>query len=140
MLLISISTLFASHVSSQNSTYISGHFRSLRKDVTKGDVSYALFLTENNDEYRISAEWEHCFSAESFLEEVKPGQPVQLYLTKSMFFVPTVTDLASEGVNYLGMDCVNNNIDENRVKMPLMFIGISIFAIVLFAARKAKLR
>ena len=70
----------------------------------KGDVSYALFLTESGDYYRISAEWVHCFSAESFIDDVKPGQPVQLYLSKSFFSVPMVADLASEGVNYLRMD------------------------------------
>ena len=140
LLVIGISTLFASYVSPKNSTYISGHFRSLRKDIAKGDVSYALFLTESDDDYRISAEWVHCFSAESFLNEVKPGQPVQLYLSKWFFSVPTVADLASEGINYLDMDCVNDTIEEDRYKIPLMTLGVSLFAIALYATRKAKLR
>jgi hypothetical protein len=140
MLIMGISTLFASYVSPQDSICISGHFRSLRKDVTKGDVSYTLFLTESDESYKISADWAHCFLAESFLEDVKPGQPVQLYLSKPLLRVPMVADLASEGVNYLGMDCVNDNIDEDRYKIPLMSLGVSILAITLYALRKVKLR
>jgi hypothetical protein len=137
MLGFGISALFASYVSPQNSTYVSGHFRSLRKDVAKGDVSYALYLTESNNDYRISAEWAHCFLAESFSDAVQPGQPVQLYLRRSMpFVVPMVADLSSQRINYLGMDCVNDTIEEDRYKMPLMMLGISIFAIVLYALRK----
>jgi hypothetical protein len=140
MMLISISTLFASYVSPKNSTYISGHFRSLRKDVAKGDVSYALSLTESDKSYRISADWAHCFLVESFLDGVKPGQPVQLYLSKSFLRAPMVADLSSNGINYLGIDCVNDSIDENRYKIPLILLGVSIFAIALYASRKVKLR
>ncbi len=140
MLVVGLSALFASYVTEQNSTYITGHFSSLNKGVVRGDVSYDLYLTESDNCYRISAEWAHCFSAEQFQGEVKPGDPVELYLGKGAlpFSVPQVAWLSSNGINYLDMDCVNDDISENRYKLPIFSLVISLFAIGLFLADKNK--
>ena len=138
--IICCNALFAGPATRQNSTRVSGHFRSLQKETVKGDDSYDLYLEESNDARKISADWAHCFSAQAFLSDVKPGQPVELFLHKSMlpFSPPMVVSIGSAGTNYLNMVCINDDISADRFKVPVTLVVISLLAAAVFALKRKK--
>jgi len=138
MAAICLNALFAGPATPQNSNRVAGHFRTMEKENTKGDDSYDIYLTESNNAYKISADWAHCFSAQAFLEDVKPGQPVELYLHKPLLpFAPlTVASINSAGTSYLSIACVNDDISQARFELPVTLLGISLLAAAVFLLKR----
>jgi hypothetical protein len=131
-LCICFDALFTKTATPKNTKLVRGHFQSLVKGIHRGDVSYDLYLSESDDSYRISADWAHCFREAAFREDVRPGQLVELYLHKEPFRITSIASINSGGTTYLDMDCVNNNISENRTELPLIVLGFSLVLGALF--------
>jgi len=135
---ICLNALFTGPATPQNSIRVAGHFRTMKKETYRNEDSYNLYLTESNNAYKISADWAHCFSAQDFLQAVKPGQPVEIFLHKSVlpFVPPMVASINSAGTNYLSMACVNDDISQNRFELPVALLGISLFAAAVFLLKR----
>ena len=135
---ICLNALFSSPATPQNSIKVAGHFRTLDKETYRNEDSYNLYLTESNHAYKIPADWAHCFSAQAFLEDVKPGQPVELYLHKPLLpFAPQmVASINSAGTSYLSIACVNDDISQARFELPVTLLVISLLAAAFFLLKR----
>jgi len=129
-------------VTVKNTTLINGHFLFIKKDVHKGDVSYDLYIKENEESYKISADGSHCFLYGSFVTEIKDGQPVQLYLNRRVPFFsirkPMIVRIVANDYEYLSFDCTNDEIADEKIKMPLMCLLLEIIVGCLIYKKKIK--
>lgn len=112
MVSLSICFILAKPVNKNNTTLVSGHYLGLKKEIYKGDISYDLFLLEDQTTYyKIAADYSHCFYPDGFQSAVKVGQPIQLYLQKTFFRKPGIVAIVADNTSYFSFDCANGEIE-----------------------------
>jgi hypothetical protein len=122
--LICISVLQTPPVDETNTTIANLHLRavSLNKPA-RGSLNYDFYVLENNGHYKISAEWADCFYYNDFMNKVKPGQLIQARIKKQNGFLSSdlrlVVSLTANGQNYLDGDCVNKELAEEKIDLPV---------------------
>jgi hypothetical protein len=110
----------------KNTILINGHYAGLKKEINKGDTSYDLFIKENQDYYKIGADNSNCFYSGLFLDAVKVGQPIQIYLKKSFIRKSMIVCITSNNIEYLSFNCANQEIESERILMPMMLLGLTL--------------
>lgn len=129
MLLLTIDILTTG---STNTSLVKGAFRYIKENEYKGDYSYAIYLGENGQYYVVPADWSKCFNYEDFKNTVKPGQDIQIGLTKNWIRRPMVASITLNGSDYLSQNCVDNDIHDNKIIVPLMCLGLIIVGLLFY--------
>jgi hypothetical protein len=126
-LYIVVGCLLTETPNAENTTLIKGHFKYIQKIVAKGDASYDLYIHENQDYFKIKADWANCFSYESFKDEVQEGQPIELLIKRDnswiSFTKPSIIAVSVNGNDYLYQSCVVQNINHDKILIPSIFGG-----------------
>jgi hypothetical protein len=131
-----ISVLITPDVNENNTTLVRGHYADIEKQVVKGDVSYDLYIKENKDSYKISADNSNCLILDDFRNSVKEGDPIQIYLNKpNPFFSirsPVIVAIRKINNEYLSFNCVNNDSKKDKIQLPffLIFIGTAVAGLI----------
>lgn len=123
-LYISINVLLTERVNSSSVITENFHLRSVTWNrPQRGGVNYDLYVIENNEHYKIGAEWADCFYYNDFVSRVKPGQLIKLSIRKHNGFLSSdlklVVSLTVDGQNYLDSDCVNRTSADEKIYLPV---------------------
>ena len=138
VLYISINALFTKPVSPSNTTLVKGTYNSIQREVYRGSVSYNLYLNENSEYYKINASNAECFAYTSFTNRVSSGQPISIYVNNNTLLSQSfVVSVIANGQEYLSFDCINHQIADDKIKIPLMSIGV-LLVLVMIAYLKSK--
>jgi hypothetical protein len=127
-------------VTSANSKSINGHFKSILADTLKGDVSYDVYIKEDPDVFKISADWSKCFEDVGFEQDVKVGQPIQIFVKQGPEFSSArlLVGIKANGLDYLSAACINDDLRNEKIHIPLFFgIGAVLIGAVSFLKRKS---
>ena len=90
-LFISINVLLIKPVDSSSVITENLHLRSVTRILPqRGDLNYDLYVTENNEHYKVGADWADCFLYNDFISKVKPGQLIKLSIIKIKIWAWTV--------------------------------------------------
>jgi hypothetical protein len=127
---ISIGAICTKSVNESNTTLVSGTFNSIEQHIgtgrASGSIYYSLFV--DNTYYPIGADNSDCFSYDMFQNEVRPGQPIKIYVNDQhqhwFSGTPVIVAIMADNTTYLSFDCVNNEIGNERVWIPLYCIGL----------------
>jgi hypothetical protein len=125
-LLVAIGTLATQPVNSTNTTLVKGSFRNIKETVSRGEYYYAIYIQENDQHYEIPADWHQCFYYHDFKNNVKPGQFIQIRLSKNLFRSPEVSSITVNNLDYLSQTCINEDIHDNKIILAPACIGIAI--------------
>ena len=129
---ISIDTLLTKPVNNETTTLIKGHFNNIERFKLKNkvSVSYNLFIQEKEGFYKILPEWIDCFDYQSFRNEVKKGQSIEIFIRNDNglrpLTLPVVVSIKANDKDYLDQNCINQEIKKEKVKIPLFCIGFII--------------
>jgi hypothetical protein len=142
-----IVALIAPKQDGNNTTVINGHFYHIEKGVGTGRASgciwYDLYLQESQQYYRISADNSECFSYDSLQNNIKAGDPIQLYISKPIPFFSIVGSMVvsvkSNNQEYLSFSCINEKIEDERVGIPLCCLGLGLFTTLLMYKKEVGL-
>lgn len=140
LLLLTIDILLLQPIPSKNNTLIKGTFTGIKENIYKGDHSYRIYILENNQHFVIPADWSQCFYYDDFKNSVKPGEAIQITLINELFRSPEVASLKVSGSNYLSSDCINEEIHDEKIKIPLFSLGLAICIGLYLKYGKTKLK
>lgn len=133
MISISVSFILTKPVDKNNTTLITGHYKGITQVTSKGrgggSVSYNLYITENVDFYKVAADNSDCLDYGSFGNSLKEGQPIQIYLQDSFFRRSMIVCMISNNIQYISFDCANQQIDKERIMMPIICLIITVLLI-----------
>jgi hypothetical protein len=130
---ISIDTLLTKPVNKESATSVKGHFNNIERFKLKNkvSVSYNLFIQEKNGFYKILPEWIDCFDYQSFRNEVKKGQLIEIFIRNNNGLrpstLPVVVSIMANNKDYLDQNCINQEIKKEKGEIPLFCIGFIIF-------------
>ena len=126
----SLGAFITPEVTTKNTTKVDGHFLFIKKHVYKGDISCDLYIQENDEPYKVSADDSQCFLYDNFVTKIKVGQPIQIYLNRGMPFFsirkPMIVRILANDCEYLSFDCANDEIAGEKIKIPLMCLLLEI--------------
>jgi hypothetical protein len=133
--------LISAEQNSKNTNLIKGHLDHVEEGVgtgrASGSIWYNIYIQENPNSYKVSADNSHCFLFNSLKTQVKAGDPIQLYLNRPLPFFsikkPMVVSATANSENYLSFYCINEEIENERVKFPLYLLGLGLlFTVLIF--------
>ena len=148
--LVSIITLFLTDilitqkVDIKDSTEVEIHFKEIVKEKIQGKISYSYNLYDlvNNEFYKIIAENTDCFDLEDFLQNVKEGDLIKVYLNKHTGLknpnLKSVIGIVANGENYIDTKCINEKIESNKIYLPLIFSILPIIFIITAIYKRKK--
>jgi hypothetical protein len=134
------SFIFAKPIDLKGTTLIKGHYMGLKQIITKGDVSYNLYVQESTDYFTVAADNSECFYAGLLDKDIKIGEPIQLNLQKSTFRKPMIVRVLANNTDYFSLNCANEEIEIERIKMPIIIFIVSLLIIGLIYKKEFKLR
>jgi hypothetical protein len=109
---------------------------------SRGSLNYDLYVTENNEHYKVGADWANCFSYDAFLNDVKPGQLITVGVRKDNgFFFPDlklVVFLMANDQTYIGSECVNRTSSNDKRQLPVFGALGLVFIYFLFYYQESK--
>jgi len=144
LLVSTIGILSMENADEKNTKIILGHLFKINMDRPgRGSLNYDLYIKENNEHYKISANWADCFQYNDFVNEVKENQLIQIRIMKHNDFITNsdlrlVVALASNGQQYLNADCVNDSLQENKRLVPFFWLAAIIGAVIFWFTKKRK--
>ena len=134
VLTVSISAILTKPVGKSNTRLITAVYRGISKDIYRGSVSYDLYLEGNPGYYKITANNSACFAYTAFVNKVSHGQTISVYLNNNTIISkPFVVCVVANGEEYLSFDCVNQNIANDKIRIPLLSVGA--FALIIIIVR-----
>ena len=142
---LTIGVLTTEKVAGNNTTIITGHLsRIYMSRPARGSLNYDLYIKENNEHYKISANWADCFNYEDFTGNVKENHLIQIRIMNKNDLITNsdlrlVVALSCNGREYLNTDCVNENIDNNKWLIPVSWITAITAGIVFWDVKRRKL-
>jgi hypothetical protein len=129
---ISIGLLITEPVDKNNTKRINGHYLTINKVLAKSSISYDLYITEYQDYYKIAADNAGAFFYDSFRNDMRQGQPIQIYINQPIPFMslrrPFVVRVTANDKDYLSFDSVNAEIASEKKWGPLAVIGLVILS------------
>lgn len=137
--------LITSKVDIRDSTEVEIHFKEIVREKIEGKISYSfsLYNLDNNEFYKISADNTDCFDLEGFLQNVKEGDLIIVYLNKHTGLknpnLKSVIGIVVKGKNYIDTICINDKIESNKIYLPLMFSILPIIVIISIFHKKRKI-
>lgn len=143
-MLVAINCLLAQSINTQNITTVKGRFNVIKVGVTRGDTSYNLYINENDNNYKIIADWSGCFQYSYFLNEVKQGDEITISFKNGnvfdLFKIIKVVSVVANNKTFMNMDCVNLHIEDDRTKIPLFCLAAIVFMWGYWFLRGTKLK
>ena len=148
--LVSIITLFLTDilitqkVDIKDSTEVEIHFKEIVKEKIQGKISYSynLYDLDDNEFYKIVADNTDCFDLEGFLQNVKEGDLIKVYLNKHTGLknpnLKSVIGIVANGENYIDTKCINEKIESNKIYLPLIFSILPIILIITAIYKRKK--
>ncbi len=121
-------TFITKSASLKNATIIEGHFKSIEKFKVQNKFSYSynIFILEKQSFYKIVPDYVDCFELNNFLNNVKSGESIKIYINKDSGLkfssVQSIVGIVVNGKDYLNRDCVNDKIKSNKIYIPLIFL------------------
>ena len=118
---------------------ISGKFKSIHKNKPKGKISlsYNLEIENNTEILKIIPEYTKCFNYEQFLSDVKSNEKIELRIDNNDFRpIKSIISIRNQSNEYINIDCVNESIQRDKIKIPLILVGAIIFIVLLIAIQK----
>jgi hypothetical protein len=137
-------TYMTRKVDLKNSTKIEAHFKEFEKLRIEGKISYSynFFIEENDDLYKIAADYTDCFEVDDFFQNVKKGDLIIIYIDKNSGLknpnLKSIVGIVVKGKNYVNDSCINDKIEEKKIYMPLIFSILPIILIISFIYKKVK--
>jgi hypothetical protein len=137
-LFISVNVWLTKAINQANIELINGHFKKIEKEQhAKESLHYDLMIQENNNSYRISADWTDCFQYSGFIKDVKENTPIKISIGNDNGIfkfsnVPMVVSLVVDGREYLNRDCINNDIKNKKTEIPLFSIAAIIIGFAVY--------
>ncbi len=136
-------SLTTSNIKLDKTEIITGSYKSIHRNKPKRkvSVSYNLEIENNPKILKIIPEYTKCFNYQQFISDVKPNQNIEIRIDKNAKFlfnnIKSVVSIRVNSKEYINLNCVNNQIKENKTKIPLILIGgiILIFLIILIQKR-----
>lgn len=128
----------------KNSTKIEAHFKEFEKVKIEGKISYSYnFYTDENEEfYKIAADYTDCFEVDRFYQNVKNGDKITIYIDKDNGLknpnLKSAVGIIVKGKNYIDVNCINNKITENKIFIPMIFSIFPIILIISYIQKKRK--
>lgn len=136
---VSIRAILTKTVSKANTTLVNGTFYGIEKVVNRGSVSYTVYLAGNQEHYTISANNSECFAYSAFTNKVTIGQPISLYVNDNAILSKSlVVSIIADGQEYLSFGCINQDIADNKFKIPLMSTGVFLLLIMVVRLKTNK--
>ncbi|MDO3628282.1 hypothetical protein [Mucilaginibacter sp. BT774] len=141
---LTIGILTTEKATVNNTRVITGHLaRIYRSKPARGSLNYDLYIKENNEHYKISADCADCFNYEDFTGNVKENHLVQMRIMNKNSLITNsdlrlVVALSCNGHEYLNTNCVNENIDNNRWLVPISWIIAITAGIVFWDVKRRK--
>lgn len=142
-LFISINVLLIKPVDSSSVITENLHLRSVTRILPqRGDLNYDLYVTENNEHYKVGADWAGCFLYNDFISKVKPGQLIKLSIKRHNGLLSSdlklVVSMVVDGQNYLDSNCVNQENLHEQIYVPIVGIFCLIVIYCLFYNQELK--
>lgn len=142
--ILTIGILTTENATGKNTKVITGHLLRIYKSrPPRGSLNYDLYIEENNEHYKISANWADCFNYEDFIGNVKEDHLIQIRIMNKNDLITDsdlrlVVALSCNGRQYLNADCVNQNIDNNKWLIPISWTIAITAGIVFWDVKKRK--
>ena len=139
---VSLQALLTKPVSKDNVKMVVGHFRNIEaKRASRGSLYYELFIQEDNNTYRVIADWTNCFAFEKFVKEVGADQFVKISIRDNNGFLSSsdhyiVTSIIANDRNYMDVNCINKRIIDGKFEMAAFAIAMLIIAFLVFQYEK----
>jgi hypothetical protein len=136
--IIIIDVLTTDIVDNNNIINVTGHYNTINRLLpSRGSLNYDLFIQENQRIYKIGADDAGCFSYDSFISEVSRNQIIKISIRKknSLFknsHLLWVVGIEANGNKYLDPECINENLKNNKVKMPLFGFAFMAFGFLFY--------
>jgi hypothetical protein len=127
-----------------NSIKIEVHFKEFEKLRIEGKISYSynFYIEENDDLYKIVADYTGCFEIDNFFQNIKEGDLIIIYIDKNKGLknpnLKSIVGIVGKGKNYIDVNCVNDEIEEKKIYMPLIFSILPIILIISFIQKRKK--
>lgn len=137
-------TYMTRKVDLKNSAKIEAHFLEFEKLRIEGKISYSYnFYTEENDDlYKITADYTDCFEIDDFFQNVKKGDLIVIYIDKNSGLknpnLKSIVGIVVKGKSYIDVNCINDKIEEKKIYMPLIFSILPIILIISFIQKRKK--
>lgn len=129
-------------IDNKNVLVITGHFKAIYKlRPPRGSLNYELYIQENQNVYKIGADDADCFVYESFIRETSTNQPIKISIRQKNSFLRNsnllfVVAVESKGITYLDPDCINENLKNNKIKIPILSVGLMIIGFLFYKYKR----
>lgn len=115
-----LNTFTTKHVNTKNTVITEGHFNNIEYINSRGSYTYSIYIIESNKPFITGENSSHCFIYGAFKNDVKKGDPVKIYTCKNSYFTdPEVVGLIAGKWEYMPLDCVNKQVDTDKVTITL---------------------
>lgn len=129
-------------INNENVLIITGHFKTIYKlRPPRGSLNYELYIQENQNVYKIGADDADCFDYDSFIRETSSNQLIKISIRRKNSFLRNsdllaVVAVESKGIRYLYPDCINENLENNKIKLPILAIGLMIIGFLFYKYKR----
>ena len=130
----------------KNTTELEIHFKEIVKQKIQGKVSYSydIYNEDNEEVYKIGADYTGCFELDNFLQNVKKDDLIKIYLNKNNGLkkpnLKSVVGIVANGKNYIDLNCINEKIESNKIYIPLIFCILPVIFIISIIYNRRKNR
>jgi hypothetical protein len=115
-----LNTFTTQYVNTKNMVITEGHFSSITYINNRGIYTYSIYIIESNKPFITGENSSHCFVYMAFKNDVKKGDPIKIYTCKNSYFTdPEVVGLIAGKWEYMPLDCVNKQVDTNKVTITI---------------------
>lgn len=138
-----INVLLESPVTNANVIVKNLHLKNLvSQRPARGSLNYDLYVQENNNHYKIGADYADCFYYGDFSSKVIYGDVITVGVKKdngmlSYSDLLLVVSLKAKNEEFLGFECVNEQIANNKKYGPLFGVGFLIIFYLMLLFREA---
>jgi hypothetical protein len=145
-LYVGVNTLLTKPVDSSNTITVKLHLNSvIANKPGRGSLNYDLYVLDDNEHYKIAADYADCFDYNDFQGMVSRGQLVTMQIRKEngalLSDLKLIVSLSSNEIEYLSADCVNRQISEDKINLPIFFaIAVVLIYILLYYQERKELK
>ena len=133
--------LLTKTVNDEDRILIEGFFKEAYYDSRTGGINYTIRLLEDTIKYQVRPESSDCFDYASFKENVGQGDNIEVYIRKDngplkSSKIATVVSVVKGGVNYLPLDCINEEIKSNKAGFEVILYSCLLVVMLLVSRLK----